>query len=169
MTIISPIFGFGNTSFGNSIFGYGTPATSVSQLNQPMNNLSQSASLDARLIDTNTRDYVINADGNTAGMSSVSQQVFLAMSTTFGSASVTSIGNTIKSMQVLNSSYQQTINTIVQQALSALVTAGTISIVNIQVSPLTFQGTVTGAIVNLTWIDNTTTVLTQSNYNVSGM
>jgi hypothetical protein len=164
----TPILGIGSASFGGSIYGFGTPATETITPGRPMENQNQNMSLDARLIDTNTRDFVINLDGNTAGMTSVSQQVFLAMATTLGSSAVASVGNQIKEMQTLNPAYQSQIIGYTQSALSGLVSAGFISIVNITVTPLVYLTVVTGATVNLFWMDNSQNKMQQSNFNISG-
>ena len=168
MTILTPQLGFGDSPFGGSIYSFGDPALAAPPNNRPMENANQNKSLDARLIDTNTRDYVINADGNTAGMTSISQQVFLAMATTLGTAAVITIGNTIRQMKVLGDNYKSQVTGITQQALSGLVSAGYISIVNITVTPLSYMGTLTGATVNVWWMDNKTNTLEQSKTNITG-
>ena len=168
MTILTQQLGFGNSGFGASYYGFGSPAVSAIINNAPMETANNSnQSLAARLIDTSTGDFVIFADGNTAGMPSATQQVLLAVSTVLGSAANTNVGNTVRSVQTLGPNFVSQFQGIFQQALQNLVSAGTISLVRIDVFRLPTNNNST-VNVNIYFIDNSNNSMQTLPITVSG-
>lgn len=137
--------GFGFTPFGintfytgqdNSIFGFGTPSYQGPGMGQSLETTPSGQLVgDARLIDPETRDYDIDVNGNTVGMSSVAQQVFLALMTTKGSCAIFTLGNQLWKIQTINpANIQAQVTNAVQQALLPLTSSNTISLNSVNVS-----------------------------------
>jgi hypothetical protein len=156
--------GFGRCPLGlGSVFGYGTPETEAPIAGNVLEKSLGGPSGDARYIDPVLRDYVIDANGNTTGTSSVFQQVFLALTTNKGSAINFNFGNQLSSIKTINSStIQAVVTNYVNQALAFLTKPGTITIVSLNVA----QDSSVRSRVNasLTFVDNTNHTTYSTNF-----
>lgn len=130
------ILGFGFAPFGSSIYGYGSPDQATVLSSHLLEGSPNGESHPARYIDPQTRDYVIDENGVTKGQNSVSQQVFLALMTDLGSASVTTLGSEFSKIRTIDESTPAKLRDIVNKALSKLVKANLVKIVDIKTSNL---------------------------------
>jgi len=154
--------GFGFCPLGvNSIFGFGSPETD----DQPSPGLLEETPGgvlgDARFIDPIARDYVIDANGNVTGTSSVAQQVYLALTTIKGSAADFTLGNEFASIKTINpATIKAQVSNYVQRCLAHLIKPGLITIVSLVVQQ---DVSVSSRLLcNLTWTDNTASQATQA-------
>lgn len=160
MTAPTPPKGMGFCPFGFAPFGYGSPATAGDNEGRTLQKTVNGSSGDARQIDPYTRDYNIDENGFIIGQSSIAQQVFLACITSIGSSANPTLGSQFRNLKTFNpSTFQSSVNVIIQKALSSLIKAGTISLVGV-VASINSNG-VCGNI-NVTWIDNTTSQQNQT-------
>lgn len=111
----TPLLGFGNAPFGNSIFGWGQPATTDKR---PENLVV------ARWINPDTNDLEILADGTFAGMPAVRQRVLLLLRTSLGSAKADgsrTLGSTIREIKRIDETTQRKVQVAVRTALHQLI------------------------------------------------
>lgn len=152
--------GLGLCPFGIGIFGYGLPATQDARVSNLLED-SGKIQRDARYINPATQDYVLDSNGITSGMNAVNQQVYLALMTTFGTASVSTLGSTFRDIRTINSlNIQAEVEDKVAAALSDLIDANTISLVE-----TTVQVNGNLLLVNVLWIDTLTGQLNQTQLN----
>jgi phage gp46-like protein len=144
LSLTGPI-GFGLCPCGEVPGGYGEPAF-VSALVAP-------SPADARYIDPLARDYVLDVNGNLETMSSVAQQVYLALLTTQGSAAINTLGSALRNQATIGSNFQQLAQEQVASALSTLIKSGTVSLLSVSASLFPNDA---GLNLTVTWLDNTT-------------
>lgn len=150
--------GAGRCPAGRSIAGYGVPGTTDVIQGIPLAK-SDATSADARRIDPQTRDFVVDeVTGRIEGMNSAQQQVYLALVTIKGSSADPNLGTNISRIQVFNDNTQADVENEVKQALSLLLNSGTIKIIKIETGKF---GTTLG--VKVTWRDISTNTV---NYNI---
>lgn len=151
----SPILGLGLCPIGIVPNGFGSPAI-ADPLDKNILEDSQGLLHDARLIDVTTRDYVIDSNGVTSGMSAVAQQVYLALVTTLGSSAIATLGSDVLSTRTMGDDFQRKVQRQVASALSALISSQTISLISVSVVPYENQA---GASITVVWMDNTSNQL----------
>lgn len=130
---INPPKGWGLFPWGKSPWGYGQPASINKR--KPGTLLKPDGSQgNARLIDQNTRDYVISDDGKFVGTGELQHKVFLALFTIRGSAIVPELGQSFSNIKTITPNLQVKVEDEVRQALSSLIQAGLVSLISVQVA-----------------------------------
>lgn len=134
----TPTLGAGATSAGSTLAGYGTPAAADENGNTLLP-LTNGGTGTCRFVDPQTRDYVINDDGNLEGMTSAAQDVWLTLAAFTGGP------------RVLTEQSLRTYETDIRNALAPLVQRGLITIraITIQRS----AGTPTRLATRVQWVD----------------
>lgn len=118
--------GFGQCSFGESLFGYGETVSGSVAPTKP-----QTAS---RLIVN--KDFVLQQDG-LAETSITQEMVHWCLAAVKGSTQIPSLGQTLPEVQVITPGVVQEITDIITRALSGPVKSGFIKIDSILVTPIT--------------------------------
>jgi hypothetical protein len=148
--------GLGAAPLGVTPMGFGAPATATSLCNNILED-NYSVKKDARYIDPLTKDYKIDVNGVTEGMSSVAQQVYLALVSYRNSTSVPGLGSSLSDIKTYN---KNTITSLVtdkvKQALKTLIDSKTISLGSVSV--LQFPNKV-ALQVTVSWTDLSTNTL----------
>ena len=144
--------GVSSCTIGSFIIGFGNPAT-ADQINLgntliDVNGLQQ----DAIYLDPISQDYVFDNYGQVVGQTAISQQVYLSMATTLGSAAITTLGNTLSDINSMDPVlYQNKVRQIVYSCLEFLTINNKITINNI-----VFNKNANPTSINFTllWTDN---------------
>lgn len=147
--------GFGSSGFGSSPYGIGTPADVDPNGGKALQNAQTSKQQGSRRINPATGDYVMNSFGRIEGMSDVQQMVLLAVSTELGSSSVVALGHELKSIDRITTNFAKRVETVLRNALAALVNDKQIEIQAIRVERMPQSGR---AYVQLLWRDLTSDV-----------
>lgn len=128
-----PLFGAGGSSAGSTDAGYGSIDTAAIPSRDLLNNPFAPGKLDSRRIDPVSKDYVMGPNGTLLGMTRAQQAVELAFTTILGSSCVSTLGNDLKSIQVISDNFETEIKAKIEQALNNAVNQGLISILGIVV------------------------------------
>lgn len=156
----TPTLGMGFCPLGFSLFGYGVPATAGVDAGFTLQQSPNGASGDARKIDVDTRDYIIDEDGMVKGQSAIAQQVFLAVITTKGSSVVQQLGSELLSIKTFDkNTFNSRVTNVIQQALSELIKNGSISLISVDAG-INPNGVAGNIVIN--WVDNSTKEINQT-------
>lgn len=104
-----------------------------SVLRDPNTSLQQGG----RFIDPITRQYTFDSYGRSRGMSEAAQLVFLACTTSKGSAAHVTLGNELFKIDRITDNYAKRVQDIYTAALSDLVARRLISVIDITVNQVT--------------------------------
>ena len=124
--------GFGNQPFGSSPYGIGTPAVYPGLGGAILRDAKTGASLGSRRIDPRTRDYVVDSNGRILGMSKTQQLVYLAVSTTKGSAAMRSLGHELAKIDRISGNFFRRLSTTLHAAVQDLVNSGLIVVLGVR-------------------------------------
>ena len=118
--------GFGVVPYGTSPFGL--PNASVATLSGGvlLTDPSTGNSTGSRAIDPATGDYVVDSNGRVSGMDDIRQLVLLRVKTTAGSSTVTTLGNSLRSIDRITSNISNRVDSLLREAVKDLVDAGLI-------------------------------------------
>ena len=83
--------GMGACHMGSSPLGFGTPATTTTVV-APLLIQADGTQGDCAALNTQTGDFILDANGNKVGWSSLNQMVYMALFTTKGSSAVADMG-----------------------------------------------------------------------------
>jgi hypothetical protein len=152
--------------------GIGQPAPYVApggSVFRNVDNASPNAQLDARKIDPVTRQYDFDANGRVVGQTTTQQLVLLAFSTVAGTSAMTTLGQTLRRIQVIGPDIVRQVTTILTAAVQPYIDQKLLAILSISVVGRTGNGPgglPTGGIVaSVRWRDlvkNTDQTTTQS-------
>lgn len=134
------LIGAGGSPAGTTDAGYGSVDAAAIPSPNLFNDPYAPRRLDSRRIDPVTRDYVMDASGSILGMTRGQQAVELALLTNLGSSCVATIGNSLSDVKVIADSFINDISAKVNQALSAAVAAGMITVVDVKVQRVGASG-----------------------------
>jgi len=112
--------GLGLAGYGSSQYGYGTPAT-VNSTTAKLLLKTDGTYGNVPKIDPNTKDFVLDENGNKIGDNSVNQMVYLALRTYKNASAVLGFGIDINKVKVINDNIQVKIQLMVSEALSDLI------------------------------------------------
>lgn len=79
-----------------------------------------------RFIDTTTKDYVLNANGQFVGQDIIKQQVYMSLITIFGSSAQNTLGNTLFQIKLITPNIVSQCQNACQQALANLINNGSV-------------------------------------------
>lgn len=85
-----------------------------------INNQVQSA----RVINSVTGDYELNANGTFTGCPAIQTDVYLALFTTLNSSCVSGLGSSLNSIKIITPNINKQVFSAVQQALASLISQG---------------------------------------------
>ena len=123
--------GLGLCPCGSSIAGFGQPATSPPVTAALLALANGQGQGDCAAIDPVTQDFVLDANGNKLGMSSLDQMVYLALFTTLGSCIVADQGIDWPTGVIRDNVIQQN-KIAVQNALAPLIKQGLLTLVAVK-------------------------------------
>ena len=129
---MSDELGFGASGFGNSIFGFGTPASTNSSTAKIFIKSDGTRGNCAKL-DPYTGDYVLDSAGNPVGDDSVNQMVYLALRTTKNSSALLNFGIDISKIKTITDNVQLKFQLAVKNAVKHLTDRQLISILSVDV------------------------------------
>lgn len=115
--------GFGDSVFGLTPFGTGTPTAWTAP---------PDVAHGARYIDPRTKDWVVADDGEWQRMPAVRQAVLIALATVFGSSSVEQRWG-VRLPRKIGTSYETDARTAITQALRFLTSAGKLRLLGIDI------------------------------------
>jgi hypothetical protein len=132
--------GFGDSPFGSGPYGLGTPATPPTPAPQMYADPVTGQIGSGRLIDPVTRQYAIDASGNTVGQGTVPQLVQLAYATVQGSSILASLGETFREVQVIGDGFVQTITDKAIAPVQGLVDQKLVAVLGVDVKRIGDSG-----------------------------
>ena len=121
--------GAGLQGAGLTSAGFGTPPTAPVPEGAFLRDTKTGASLGARKIDPNTRDYVLDANGRILGVNYVRHVVQMSVHTERGSAAVQDMGHRLRTIERITPNIEQQILSILTEAVQPLVSQGLIEVV----------------------------------------
>jgi hypothetical protein len=146
--------GAGNAPAGSSSAGYGVPDVAPNPLTGPLPDLRTGQPCTGRFLDPITKDYRFASDGRLLGMGTVPQLVQLALTTTFGSSCIPSLGQRFTLIQEKGANFSKQLTSAITNCLSDLVTRKLVQIVSVTATdPGTNPDAGLGV---LQWLDLTT-------------
>lgn len=125
--------GWGSQPFGSSPYGIGTPAVADALGGSTLRDASTGEQLGSRKIDPATGDYVLDENGRILGMSSITQLVLLAVSTTKGSAAMRQLGQELRKIDRITSNLPRRVDNTLRAAVQHIVNRGLIEVVGTEV------------------------------------
>lgn len=125
--------GAGGAPAGAGQSGYGVPDLGQSPLNAPLPDVTTNLPQTGRYINYVTGDYQFTSDGRPVGFGTVPQLVTLALVTVLGSSAVPDLGQTFTTVQEKQGDYQRQMAARVRDALSNLIKAGQVQLVDVVV------------------------------------
>lgn len=121
--------GAGAQAAGTTSAGFGTPATATVPGGAFLRDEKTGASLGARKIDPNTKDYVLDSNGRVLGVDYVRHAVQMTLQTERGSAVVQSMGHRLRSIDRVSPNIEQQILVVLTEAMQPLVDQGLVEVV----------------------------------------
>lgn len=127
--------GAGACRAGLAVAGFGDPYAGEEPQGTALQNHVNGSLQDARYIDPYTKDYIIDEQGRTQGQTSVSQQVYLALLTTFGSSVNANLGSQFSNIKTFSrKTIAAQIDSVVRKSLSNLISNNSIQLIRTEVS-----------------------------------
>ncbi len=123
--------GFGNQPYGSSPYGIGTPITATAPGGAVLRETSTGSSLGSRLINAETRDYVVDENGRIVGMSDVQQLMQIALGTVKGSSAMLGLGHALATLDVITDNVERRVATIVDDAVLHLTSRKLVEILSV--------------------------------------
>lgn len=123
--------GFGIQPAGTTPAGLGTPALATPNVGSALVDPRTGTQTGSRLIDTRTKDYVVDANGRLSGMGNVPQLVYLAVQTTKSSSAIQDLGRRPMG-EVVAANIQALVLNNLRDAVSDLVVAGLIEVLGLE-------------------------------------
>lgn len=111
-------------------YGTGTPTTAPLATGNILAD-STGTTTGSRFIDPTTRDYVIDSNGRTTGMSNVQQLVYLAVSTDLGSSAVQALGQQLKQIDRITANFERQVTTTLTASVQHIVDQGLMQVVDV--------------------------------------
>ena len=127
------MLGFGSHPAGSVSAGLGSPDTTVAPGGKLFREPTYGYSTGSRFIDPLTKDYRFDEYGRIVGMDDVKQLVYLAVSTTQGTAAMRDLGQTIRLIQRVTSNIETRVEFTLRNALRRLTDAGLIEVDGVSV------------------------------------
>lgn len=128
--------GFGSQGFGSSPYGIGVPSVGNPPGGAVLRDPLTGTSSGSRRIDPVTRDYVLDDNGRTLGMSDVQQLVLMALQTVRNSSAMNGLGQSLGDIVVIGDNIERQIASIFENALAHLVARGLVQIISTTVTRL---------------------------------
>lgn len=120
--------GFGSQPFGSSPYGIGTPSTAPAVGGALLRDTFTGETHGGRYIDPYTKDYVLDENGRTLGMSNTKQLVLLAVSTTKGRSAMRTLGNELLGIDRITSNFLARARNALTFAVQHIVDEGLIEV-----------------------------------------
>lgn len=125
--------GFGISPYGTTPFGLGTPAVAATVGGKLLNDAATGTQSGSRFLDPVTGDYVVDGFGRIKGMDDLRQLVLLRVKTTIGTSTMTTLGNTLKSIDRITNNIDRRVDSILRASLQDIVDGGLIEVTEVKV------------------------------------
>lgn len=121
--------GMGLQPMGTSSSGFGTSDEAPAEAGAFLRDTKTGNSFGVRQIDPNTRDYVIDANGRTLGLSYVKHAVQMSVHTRRGSAVVQSMGHRLGTLDRITPNFEKRVLAVLTEAVQPLIDLGYIEVI----------------------------------------
>lgn len=151
--------GAGLQGGGTTSAGLGTSASATAQGGAFLRDTKTGISHGARMIDPNTRDYVLDDNGRILGLDYVKHAVQMSIHTDRGSSAVQSMGQRLRTLDRITPNFERRVLAILTEALQPLITLGYIEVLGFDqfTAGSAANGLMPGAVFGrLRWRDLTT-------------
>lgn len=120
--------GAGTQPAGTSSAGLGTSDTATSPGGVFLRDIRTGASLGARKIDPNTKDYVLDANGRILGRDYVQHAVQMSLTTERGSSAVSTLGHRLRTLDRITPNFERRVLALLTEAVAPLVQLGYVEV-----------------------------------------
>jgi hypothetical protein len=131
--------GLGLSPLGTAPYGLGTPLVAPISAGSALED-DEGVPQASRFIDPITRRYVFDDNGRLTGMGATQQRVQLAFSTKRRSSVLSTMGESITSIQDITDDLQRRVETEVASTLSRLVNEKALAILSVTITPFAASG-----------------------------
>lgn len=120
--------GFGSSGFGSGPYGLGTPVTASAQGGSVLRDAKTGKPQGSRRLNPETRDFDIDTNGRTLGLGNVRALVELALATESGTSAMQALGQALRTIDRIGTSFQYRVRDTVAAAVKHLTDRNIITI-----------------------------------------